>query len=85
MLNRLRFAEEVRDASEVTTATAKAKPAEVKMAISLIDQLTKPFDPSVFKDDYSDKLLTIIKAKAKNKPMPYKPMKIVHSKLRFDF
>ena len=80
VLNRLRFAEEVRDASEVNAAKSKAKPEEVKMAVSLINQLTKPFNPSVFKDEYSDKLLKIIKAKAKNKPIAYKPMKIVHSK-----
>jgi DNA end-binding protein Ku len=80
VLNRLRFAEEVRSPAEITTPAAKAKPAEVKMAVDLIDQLTKPFKPAIFKDDYSDKLMKIIKAKAKNKPIPYKPMKIVHSK-----
>jgi len=80
VLNRLRFAEEVRNPAELTTTATKAKPAEVKMAIDLIDQLTKPFKPSIFKDEYSDKLMKIIKAKAKNKPIPYKPMKIVHSK-----
>ena len=80
VLNRLRYAEEVRDPAEIKTTTAKPKPAEIKMAISLIEQLTEPFDPSVFKDVYSDKLLKIIKAKAKGKAVPYKPMKIVHSK-----
>ena len=80
VLNRLRYAEEVRDPAEIKTTATKPKPAEIKMAISLIDQLTEPFDPSVFKDLYSDKLLKIIKAKAKGKAVPYKPMKIVHSK-----
>lgn len=80
VLNRLRYAEEVRDPAELKTSTAKPKPAEVKMAISLIDQLTEPYDPTVFKDLYSDKLLKIITAKAKGKAVPYKPMKIVHSK-----
>ena len=80
VLNRLRFAEEIRNAGEVTTLATKPKPAEVRMAVDLIDQLTKPFKPSVFKDEYSGKLLKIIKAKAKNKPISYKPMKIVHSK-----
>ncbi|RYF88658.1 MAG: Ku protein [Chitinophagaceae bacterium] len=80
VLNRLRYAEEVRNPSELKTSAAKPKPAEVKMAISLIDQLTEPFDPAAFKDMYSDKLLKIIKAKSKGKALPYKPMKIVHSK-----
>ena len=80
VLNRLRYAEEVRDPVEIKTTAGKSKPAEVKMAISLIDQLTKPFDPAIFKDEYSEKLMKIIKAKAKGKNLAYKPMKVVHSK-----
>lgn len=80
VLTRLRFAEEIRDAPPIKSGTAKPKPAEIKMAMSLIDQLTDTFDPSLFKDEYSEKLMKIIKAKAKGKPVAYKPMKIVHSK-----
>lgn len=80
VLNRLRYPEEIRKTDELELPTAKSKPNELKMAISLIDQLTKPFDPSLFKDDYSDKLMKIIKAKAKGKPVAYKPLKVVHSK-----
>ena len=79
LLSRLRFADEVRDTKELSAPQTKAKPAEVKMAISLIDQLTKPFKPEAFKDDYSEKLMKIIKAKAKNKSVAYKPMKVVHT------
>ena len=46
----------------------------------LIDQLTETFDPTLFKDEHSEKLMKIIKAKAKGKTVTYKPMKIVHSK-----
>jgi DNA end-binding protein Ku len=80
ILNRLRFPQEIRDTTELNLPATKSKPAEVKMAISLIDQLTKPFNTKIFKDDYSDKLLKIIKAKSKGKAIPYKPLKIVHSK-----
>jgi DNA end-binding protein Ku len=80
ILNRLRFPEEIRDTKELNLPAAKSKPAEVKMAISLIEQLTKPFNPKNFKDEYSDKLLKIIKAKSKGKAEPFKPLKIVHSK-----
>lgn len=80
VLNRLRYPDEVRNPAEIKSTTPKSKPAEVKMAISLIDQLTKPFDPTIFKDEYTDKLLKIIKAKAKGKKVVYKPMKVVHSK-----
>ncbi|MEO5891428.1 MAG: Ku protein [Ferruginibacter sp.] len=80
ILNRLRFPEEIRETSELNIPAAKSKPAEVKMAITLIEQLTKPFNPKNFKDDYTDKLLKLIKAKAKGKAVPFKPLKIVHSK-----
>ncbi len=80
MLNRLRFPEEIRDPGELELPSAKSKPAEIKMAISLIDQLTKPFNPKLFKDDYSSKLLKIIRAKSKGKTIPFKPLKVVHSK-----
>jgi DNA end-binding protein Ku len=80
ILNRLRFPQEIRATAELNLPTAKSKPAEVKMAVSLIAQLTKPFNTKNFKDDYTDKLLKIIKAKSKGKAVPFKPLKIIHSK-----
>ena|SRR5687767_3397620 len=79
MLNRIRFAEEVRSPKDLNLPGSKAKPAELKMAVSLINQLTKPFDITKYKDEYSDKLMKIIKAKSKGKAVPFKPMKVVHS------
>ncbi|MEO6730264.1 MAG: Ku protein [Ferruginibacter sp.] len=79
ILNKLRFPEEIRATDELNLPASKSKPEEVKMAIALINQLTKPFNPKIFKDEYSDKLLKIIKAKAKGKSVPFKPLKIVHS------
>ena len=52
------------------------------MAVDLISRLTKPFDIKKYKDDYSEKLLKIIKAKSKGKSIPYTPMKVVHSKTK---
>ncbi len=80
ILNRLRFPQEIRATDELNLPASKSKPAEVKMAITLIQQLTKPFNPKNFKDEYSDKLLKMIKAKSKGKAVPFKPLKIVHSK-----
>ena len=80
ILNRLRFPEEIRGTDELDLSGAASKPAEVKMAVTLIDQLTKPFNPKNFKDNYTNKLLKIIKAKSKGKSVPFKPLKIVHSK-----
>lgn len=80
VLNRIRFAEEIRSPQDLQLPSVKSKPAELKMAINLIGQLTKPFKPTQFKDDYTGKLLKIIRAKAKGKQTPFKPMKVVHSK-----
>jgi DNA end-binding protein Ku len=51
ILNRIRFAEEIRSASELNVPK-KGKPttAEMKMALTLVDQLTAPFDIEKFKD-----------------------------------
>lgn len=80
VLNRLRFPEEIRKPGELDLPKTKSKPEEIKMAVSLIDQLTKPFDPKMFKDEYTEKLLKVIQAKAKGKAVPFKPLKVVHSK-----
>ena len=79
VLNRIRFAEEIRKTTDLKIPTTKSKPAEIKMATTLINQLTKPFDPSKFKDDYSDKLMKIIRAKSRGKKVEYKPIKVVQS------
>jgi DNA end-binding protein Ku len=80
VLNRIRFAEEIRSSKDLKLPDAKPKPTELKMAVSLIDSLTGKFDPKKFKDDYTGKLMQIIKAKSKGKEVPFKPMKVVHSK-----
>ena len=50
------------------------------MAVDLIEQLTRPFKPEKYKDDYTNQLMKIIRAKAKGKKPAFKPMKVVHSK-----
>ncbi|MDT4865775.1 Non-homologous end joining protein Ku [compost metagenome] len=73
MLQRLRFAEEVRDYKDLKLPAAKApKPAELKMAKSLIEQLSSPFDPAVYEDNYAKALLKIINQKAKGKTVKAK-------------
>lgn len=85
VLNRLRFAEEIRDTGDLALPSkSTVKPAELKMAISLIDQLTGKFDIEQYKDTYTDKLMKLIRQKAKSKK-GYKPpahLKVVHSKTR---
>lgn len=68
ILNRLRFDQEIREYTDLKIPAHKApKPAELKMAVSLIKQLSQEFDPKMYKDTYSDELMKIIKQKAKGK------------------
>jgi DNA end-binding protein Ku len=79
VLHRLRFAQEIRGADGLNIPKSDVKSDEIKMASLLINQLTKPFKPEQFKDEFSDKLLKVIEAKAKGKTTPVKSMKVVHS------
>lgn len=78
-LHRLRFAQEIRAAEGLTLPKSEAKPEELKMAAALINQLTKPFRPEQFKDEFSEKLLQVIESKSKGKTVRAKPMQVVHS------
>jgi len=79
VLNRIRFEQEIRDPSELNLPpVSKTKAKEMDMANKLVEQLTEKFDISSYKDEYTGKLLQIIKDKAKGKkPTPTK-MKVVH-------
>ncbi len=79
VLHRLRFAQEIREADGLTLPKADSKADEIKMASLLINQLTKPFKPEEFRDEFSDKLLKVIEAKAKGKGAAFKPLKVVHT------
>ena len=81
ILNRIRFSQEIRPTKELSLPPKKeVKAAELKMAVSLINQLTGKFNIEKFKDNYTDELLKLIKAKAKGKSLPAPQMKVVHSK-----
>jgi DNA end-binding protein Ku len=79
MLNRLRFAEEIRKPDDIKVPRIKTEPDQLKMAVNLVHQLSKKFDISKYKDEYTGNLLKIIKAKSKGKLKPYKPLKVVHT------
>lgn len=82
VLNQIRFQQEIRDHDELKIPAGESKPNEIKMAVQLINQLTTDFDISKYKDTYSDKLLKLIKAKAKGKKITTSPLRIVHSRSR---
>ena len=80
ILNRIRFQEEIRDPKELTLPEkTDVKPAELQMAISLINQLSHKFDISSYKDTYTEELLKLIHAKAKGEKIKVPEMKVVHS------
>ena len=82
VLHRLRFEEEIRKTDTVDAPATSPKPGELKMALSLIDQLSTEFNIKDYKDVYTEKLMKLIKAKAAGKRAPVHKMKVVHSKTR---
>jgi DNA end-binding protein Ku len=81
VLNRIRFDEEIRSTEDLELpAKTEIKGAELKMAMSLIDQLTHKFDISKYKDTYTADLLKLIKAKSKGKAIKQPKLKVVHNK-----
>lgn len=80
VLNKIRFAEEIRDYKDLKVPDDKAKPNELKMALTLIDQLSGPFAIENYVDTYSTELMKLIEAKAKGKKIKAPTMKVVHSK-----
>ena len=80
ILNKIRFEEEIRDTKELgIAARAPVKPAELKMAISLINQLSAKFNISKYKDTYTELLMKVIKAKSKGVKAKEPHLKVVHS------
>ncbi len=81
ILNRIRFAEEIRDTEELKLPKKEdIKAAELKMAVTLINQLAGKFDISKYKDNYTAELMKVINAKAKGVKIKVPQMKVVHSK-----
>jgi DNA end-binding protein Ku len=78
LLQQIRFQEEIRDTDELPLpAKSRIDPGQLKIAISLIRQMSAEFDISRYKDTYSASLLKLIKAKAKGKKSPVARMKVV--------
>lgn len=81
ILNKIRFAQEIRPTKELDLPPKKeVKPAELKMAITLIDQLSGKFNIDKYKDTYTAELMKLIEAKAKGRKLATPHLKVVHSK-----
>ncbi|HVZ95754.1 MAG TPA: Ku protein [Chitinophagaceae bacterium] len=83
ILNKIRFQEEIKDFRDLKVPQRiKIKPAELKMAILLIDHQTEKFDISKYKDTYSAELMKLIRAKAGGRKIKEPQMKVVHNKTK---
>lgn len=68
VLEIMRFADELVDASDFSFPTeAGVRPQELQMAEQLVQNLSGPFDPAKYEDEYHANLMRIIKAKMKGK------------------
>lgn len=68
VLSKIRFAEEIRSTKEFKLPPKTlVKPAELKMATTLINQYSGKFNIEKYKDEYASALLKVIKAKASGK------------------
>ena len=82
LLLKIRFAEEIRSYEDLNIPKdITVKPAELKMAQALINQLTpKKTSLDKYKDTYDEELMKIIEAKAKGKKVTQPKFKIVQNK-----
>ena len=72
VLETLHYADELMpyDQFELPPTKEKTPPTEMKAAMMLIDTMSEKFDLESFHDTYKEKLLTMIQARAKGKPLP---------------
>jgi len=69
LLETMYYADEVRQVEPVDSK-AELRAAEVKMAKSLVENLTEAFEPEKYDDTYRKELLELLRAKAAGKPVP---------------
>lgn len=68
VLTMMRFADELADLRDYTfPKAADIRPAELKMATQLIENLTGEWQPEKYNDEYRDNLMRIIQAKLKGR------------------
>lgn len=70
----LRHAGEVIDASELEPPSGRElEPRELKMAEQLVDALTDRFDPTDYRDEYRERVLDVVRRKAKGEDVHIEP------------
>jgi DNA end-binding protein Ku len=67
-LTTMRFADEIRSADEIDTASGRAdrpRPKQLNAAVAVIEELTADWEPDRFKDRYRRRLQRVVSRKAK--------------------
>jgi DNA end-binding protein Ku len=73
-MQQLRYADELRPVSEVPLGEAQVKPAELKMALQIVDQaVSEEFRPQVYEDDVRKRILTQIERKVEGQEIQAEP------------
>jgi DNA end-binding protein Ku len=67
VLERMFFADEIRDPGELAPKRAAVGKRELAMAAELIDRFTSSFDPGKYSDTYREALLRVVRDKRKGK------------------
>jgi DNA end-binding protein Ku len=81
ILHQLRFEQEIRSPKDLELPTStKIDRKELDMAVKLVEQYSSPFDISAFKDEYTEDLMKIIKAKASGKRRSVKKLTVSHTR-----
>ncbi|MCC6287017.1 MAG: Ku protein [Chitinophagaceae bacterium] len=80
LFQRIRYNAEIRKTSELSIPKRTIKPAELKMAISLINQLSEKFNIAAYTNTYAGKLMKIIEAKARGKKVVTPKLRVAHLK-----
>jgi DNA end-binding protein Ku len=77
VLSKIRFAEEIRNASELKLPPKNiVKAEELKMAVALINQYASPFEIDKYKDEYAAALMKVIEDRASGKKGKVRKLKI---------
>lgn len=82
LFQRIRYDQEIRKTADLSVPKKSVKPAELKMAVTLIQQLSEKFDISAYKNTYSEKLMKVIEAKAKGKKVTAPKLRVAHVKTK---
>lgn len=69
VMEMLRYSEELRDPADFFTEVPKTKPQKemIDLAVQLIEQKTRPFDPTAYKDHYQNALKELVQEKMRGR------------------